>query len=445
MKENIINFYTTLLKSVLVIPDDEGLLSWTMPGASQAPTPCTIGDYRLVLPTDQNLRKGFGKASSRIAFHPISESIILGESDVIKYLKRLIVFRLSFTATTLIKELFKIAANPELHSSLNPDETEFLSRVPEAKPAMVDVIDAVVGKIIGGQKPLINIYLQRNYSLEGKEYRRAAVVNFPIKEELYRDDTSILGVSTSSKKAKRHITAAFEYVLSSLEPETYTTGTDADVAPFMVALLESYYRIAKQLNKITLTFADHLEDAAVLKIPTGWHKHLKHLDDYLDVIPALEGNKGSSEKQTAETNQQVTAVREIKAPTVKKANTIVEDDDDDVILPSAGAKKITVEPITTTVKTTNDDGSVDWGSVMRNRQQAVYQPPVVQQVVYQQPVQQQTNRFMPANIHPAALPQQPVYQYNYGYQQPVQHGYSYQQPVQQGYGYQQPVQQTTRW
>lgn len=327
----LLDFYESFAAALFIQFDEEGLANIVIPDAN--PTPMAIGDNRVVLPTPQILKDGLGAATKRVAFHPLSENIMRGESDIFKFIKRMAAFRFNYTATIIAEELAKIAADPELQAPLNPAQQAFLVLMDQTKPVDLTKVDSINQAVVGGRS-LINMYMQRTYPLDGIEYRRVCMVNFPILDELDRDDKVIFDVDCGSKRAKGQISALFKYIIGDLDPNAYSVGVDSSTAPYLTAMLESFYLLAKQLNSLIKLFGKSVPQLKQLIIPVDWYKQMKHLDAYRDFIRPLAGNEGTTVAgEEVEERVEEKPKRQVKLPSVtpsKPASAKVEEEDDDL-------------------------------------------------------------------------------------------------------------------
>lgn len=432
--KSVIEFYKNVLNSLSVVPTEDGLLSVRFINVfTTTDIPCTLGEHkhRLALPTDENLRKGFGSITSTVGFHPISEVLLHGESDVIKYLKKMVLFRLNAVTLTLTNVLASIAADAESHAGLNAKQSEFLTLLPSVKQDFIESTDSLVKKATQGKCSPLNIYLKRDDTVAGSSYTRVARVNSPLLKEVSKDDNSIAGVMFKSKKSKENFLALFKYILPKIdEVDTYTGYTDAKVAPYFVALMKAYANVANRLNQLVTLFSTQLPNPDELLIDLSWMQSLGEIDSWRDVIPPLAGNEGNVEK-TATGSAPARVAPVTLAPPAH------------LNVPS---HQPTVEPTVAprnAPATEPSSDAVDWSAFSRavNPQPTIapgaYNP--YQALPAQQPV---VNQYAPANVHPSQM----GYNYNPYQANMVQPQYNQQmyQPAQQSMmGYQQPQPQNT--
>lgn len=287
---NIIDLYKSMLQSVNFVVDDNHLISYVI-GNNKVPV--QVSGKRLVLPVHDVLSNPDWNAT--IAFHPLSEAIIRGESPVFRKLKIACLSRLTTVATCLVTELMGIAVDHDYHKKLSPTQNEFLDLIPNVKEETLTKLEKLLDVVsIDGDHRFVNMYIKRGGEWKGKKYQRVCVVDFPLIQELRSEGTYACGVNLTSLKNKKAILALVNYVLPDAEGETYSFGSNSMAAPNLHALLTSYSKIATKLNKITNLFKKHLDNPGELHIELGFDKFIGDLAQYRDMIPSLSGNEGDA-------------------------------------------------------------------------------------------------------------------------------------------------------
>lgn len=305
--EQLLEFYASVLESVYIQTDDDGLLSLELGDGESRPS--FIGERRMVLPTRDMLKTQ--RWDDRVAFHPLSENTGRSDSEVLKKLKDLVNFRLTLTLSTLLTELVEIAADKDYHDKLTPQQSEFLKVIPKASKKTVDDVTEILDRCqTKGERQLAAIYLKRGGNFKGDKFSRVAVTSFPITEEFDNDDRSIFGVKLRVADFKA-LPAVFEYIVPNCQDlEAYSFGSNDMTAPGFHSLMKSFAKIAKKLNKTTHLFRKHLDNPDALKIDVSWEETLSDLTKFRDVIPSLRGNEGKvvdgeEEKPTGPTEEDV--------------------------------------------------------------------------------------------------------------------------------------------
>lgn len=394
----LITLYKSVLSAAGLVASEEGLISMDFDGIL---TPCTIGRNpakRLALPTPSILNNPTW--DTIVAFHPMSESLLRGESEVLRKLKSMLMVRVLSVTSDLAIQLMAIAVNVEAQKKLSPSQHEYLSIIGAVGENTYKDLTKIMGSLtIEKGDQLINMYLKRAGQWKGKGYSRVAITTFPLLEELGTPGKEVFGHNLSSIKNKKAIKALFDFILPGNEdPDKYSYGTNGDVAPYFHAMMSSFSKVAKQLNSITSKFKKHLDDAESLMINVEYDKELNDLGKYRDLVPSLSGNEG---KLLDKAGLEVPAHPEAKAvilnttagkQAVRNAMASIDEAEPEFI----------PEPQNTV--------ALPWQT---QPQQPVYQPqPVQQQLSQQQMFAQQFSQ--PLHLQPAGM--------NYQQQQ-------YQQPM----------------
>ena len=204
--------------------------------------------------------------------------------------------RASKIIADLLVQLMSIAQDKDLHPKLTPDQTEFLTKIPgDIRPVTIDKLTSVI-HACGGKSPhkLVNIYLKRSGRLDGVEYRRLAVVDFPLLEAKTSDELKIFGVNIETKRDKNAIIKLFEWLLPGADAKEFYYGSQDLSAPGFLALCGAYAKLMNRLNKVIATFSQTglIEDSEYLITPMGWVDGLANIDRYRAAIPTLAGNEG---------------------------------------------------------------------------------------------------------------------------------------------------------
>ena len=262
-------------------------------------------------------------------FHPLCEHESRGESKVLKRFRVAMYERITMVICAMMEELMTIAADTKRHADLNNAQAEFLSLVPDADAQMVKNLTAVLSKVNPKDgNHIVNIYLKRNGAmLQGKPYKRAAIISFPFLQEF--DDPkskSIFGVEIR-KKDVAAIQELFRYVVSNVHvTDYYSAGSNSETAPMFDALMKSWLKITEELNHLVWKYRKHLPDYTLLwsdlapfRDAEGNKVSIKEmiadLTVYKGLIPSLAGNDG--ENLTEETAALPTAVMPNLLPTPK--------------------------------------------------------------------------------------------------------------------------------
>lgn len=264
--------------------------------------PFMIGDKRVVLPTSEHLR---GDDNGMVIYHPLSENITRGESDMIKSMRDQIMFKLTVIAVQLISELGRVAATDSEHARLDAASSKYLKAVSGMDARSYEFLKKVILRI--GPEPekrLVSISLRKG-NKDG--VLRAAKFKFPVLDQLLTDEHELLGVKYPSKKARQNLIALFEIVLGDADTRAgYDFGSKNMAAPYFHALMMGFNAFATHLNDVIKKHKKLLgkvvdEDgkelshwlAEDLLIDLTWVEGMDDLAEMRRIVPPQEGNEGS--------------------------------------------------------------------------------------------------------------------------------------------------------
>ena len=405
---NIIDLYTSILDCGSLTTNDEGFVS-----VKHNNSPVLVEGKRLVLPTHKQLSSGGW--DNKMVFHPLSESVLRGESEIIAKMRSVFNIRLNSTFAAIAVNLLSIIASTDEHKKLNPVQSELLSAVGEVDKPTMDAFIKVMTAIIkdSAEKGFINIFLKRGGLIKGKKFSRVGVVTFPFYEELQKQQETYYGVKLRSKDRIVFIQLC-EYILPSLNvEEQYNYGSESRIAPYLDALMGTVLGIASKFNDILETFSKEIDDSEDLVFNAEWVEAFENLEVMLPQIrqiPVQQGNEGKARMDDNTSQEPVSTsqvlqtfqppVQQVQQPFNQFQNQPVQQ------APQQNGLVIT-------------DKGMDFGSLLRNRPQIAgfgqqqqpmmaNQPPppprwAAPQQVYQYP---QQNNFQ----QPQYQPQQPMYQ-----------------------------------
>ena len=284
--KHVNDLYRAILTALGVKVNEKSMLSYM-------DVPCMVDKKRLCLPTPDVL--GASDWGNVIAFHPLAENTLRGESKVFKHLRNLTLVRLTEVCTFLMETLIRLAAETDNHKLLTPAQVSRLSSLEKADNKTLDFLMELRNKIkIEGEYRLVNIYMKRNGELDGKTYSRVAVVTFPLYDALCSTDEKVFGVANMRKTIDRVVLRnLFELILPKIkEPNGYSYGSNSQIAPYFDALMQAYANIMRDLNPVTWEFRKYLKDTPDLHQNLEFMECFDNLAFYRGQIPVLNGNDG---------------------------------------------------------------------------------------------------------------------------------------------------------
>lgn len=295
---NLLDVYKDVLATAGMSADEDGFVSKQL--AATKKKPAVVKDKRLVLPTDAQLRNP--DFSNRVVFHPLSESILRGESEVLTYFRESFMQRLNFIIGYTSICLLDLACSTAKHRELSPEQTEFLLRVREADSDTVERVKKITSEMLVGDatRSFVHIRVQKNGSVKGVKHRRVGVVYFPFYEEIKKvpapkHPNEIYGVKLR-KSDREVLTALMEYIIPGLDkPEEWMFASDSEIAPTLEALMKCIIAVGDPVNSVVELFKDHIEASDDMGINGDWEEDFKDLNALLPqirLIPMQPGNEG---------------------------------------------------------------------------------------------------------------------------------------------------------
>ena len=311
MKSKIIKIYKQLLDSAGLELTNDDLVSFRVvqKDGSLKSMPLTIKGRRLVLPTKEQLSNP--EWDGRVCFHPLSENPSRGESEVLERFRMALNYRLNTVLPTLCMFLLRLAASPDEHKKLDPDQSEFLPLLKNADQKAIDNFQAILSKMPQNTptKQLVALFLRRSAKLDGRDYFRAGIVHFPLFAELQKEENrksgKVHGVELR-KKDFEIFTNLLEYAIPHQgEPNYYSRGSDSRTAPSLHSIMQAYLAVIGPINDKVELLKKILGEDTNLFIPADWAEDFENfapLIPELREMPMLAGNEGTvAEAATAAT------------------------------------------------------------------------------------------------------------------------------------------------
>ena len=295
--EGLMTFYKQVLASVDLQVDDDGLIAFAPAGGEIIPA--AIDGKRWILPTQSALNTR-GIWDECIAFHPLSENFLNGESVVLAKLKAAINLKLGITTAELMAWLVKYAADPEKQNAGNVSvkASKYLKLVPDIKEITAERIEEIIERsAASSDRRFVNLYLKKGGDILDSRYSWVCTATFPFRTELDGEQPKVFGV-TISKKDQKSFKALFDYILPDNDLiETYSAGSKVRSACKFDAVLRSFAKIATRLNEVISSHRKLLPTYKDLLINLDWLETLDQVDKLADVVPPLPHNEGESSRE----------------------------------------------------------------------------------------------------------------------------------------------------
>lgn len=317
-KQMLLNFYEHVLTALGCVITSDGMVSNKETGEPVT----TLSGERLVMPTDDRLSKLAG--SNTVAFHPMSENVILGQSEVIRLTRQLV--NESITHKVLVSMLgiaTAIAGGVEFKSA----QITKLTTVSDIDEKTVKALTKLTQNIDHtSPQRVVNVYLKHGGSIEENSFKRTAFVSWPLYDELVSvcndNGDTVYGISMRKKDVVL-IRSLFELLIPHAgEQDYYSAGSNSKAAPYFHALLSAFANVVGDLNGMTWIFRKVIFDA-VSQTP---HVTLDFIDEfgegdaYRDIIPPLDKNQGNrptgatNDAQVVQNQQQMPQQPQVQQP-----------------------------------------------------------------------------------------------------------------------------------
>lgn len=256
-----------------------------------------VDNLILTLPTSEFLRKP--DWTQFVAFHPLCENNLRGESQVLRTLRNWWMIRLNGAFVALLEGLVTVAADTDGHKRLGAKASEFLSVIKGADEktvkAMSKILDVACTSV---ETRLVSCYLKRGGEWKGDRYNRVCVIDFPILQSIDAQKQTILDQKVARKGDFNELQALIKWVLG-LDPKAdvptenpYTVGTNDMTAPYLTAFLSSMYLLGKRINHLVKLYKKVLPELAEYEYDLSWHEHMGNFKELANLLPAYEGNVG---------------------------------------------------------------------------------------------------------------------------------------------------------
>ena len=310
MNNPLTELYRSILQSMGIVADNEGYLSMVY---NEKKFPWMITDEsgqnktarRMVLTTPFILKNP--DWNSMVAFHPLSEDIMMGMSPVIRKLLEVVNLTLNIRINAFMAELIELATDPRKSKKISPKCADFMVAASEAGDSTPGAYKNMVRNIgmDKGSKRVIAVSVKRGSTLHGKNYSRVGVVKFPIVKDFDDKHTtnsagkevadySIFGAKMT-KKDRNAIRNIFTWVFpdSVIRPEEYCVGTNSMVAPYFDVLVRTYATVCRRINDVVGMFGKALPNAESHLTDLSWLPEIDNLSKFNGMLPTpLEFNIG---------------------------------------------------------------------------------------------------------------------------------------------------------
>ncbi len=306
-KKNLIQIYKDILSTAWMSANEKGVISHLIDPETGEKSPVMIEDNTdnkkkktAVLPIKENL---VGLDSNEfLVIHPLNENPSKPASPVVDFLRRMMSVRLNWVLSTMLPELLVFASSPAKHDLLKPEQLDILTCLADAgkdsASKFLKLLEASKAKN-GHFATIVSVYLTRGGVVNEKTYHRAAIVKFTLYEELVKagSDNVVMGVKLS-KKDRDLFKKLFERVIPGIDnPQHYSTGSNANVAPFMDSMMNTFLKLFSITNDMVENYKVVFSIPNLMTVPMEWSDELMDIDSLSSIVrlvPPQRGNEGDS-------------------------------------------------------------------------------------------------------------------------------------------------------
>lgn len=273
--------------------------------------PVMVEGCRLTEPSIEQLRSN--DRSSKIFFHPLSESIFHPTSPVHDHLRKSLNIRCNTLFAVIGLELLNLAVSTDQHHKLDPRESgahETISKLGTVTEKTVQTFSKIVlSAARDAQRTFCYFYINKGGRWKGDKYARVGVTSFDLYDELVKnagqDKVKILNVSISKKDIDVLINLYKCIFPDIADKEAYNLGVNNDTAPSFVAIMKTSLILMERYNDLIEMFGKHFTvdvGSVIGGINLEWVEPIND-DTILPVlrrkVPPQKGNTGSTYTTTS--------------------------------------------------------------------------------------------------------------------------------------------------
>lgn len=245
---NLIELYTSILKYCGIAVVQDGYMEFTF-GTPESKD-VTVTGKRLVLPLPTHLKQG---SDETIIFHPATEYVNRGETEVVKMIRSTIAVRINMAVMAMVDKLLVILESTELQKQMEPQQRELLAAVSGIKREKTEegklrkkAAAFVVKHIDKIDRLFVSIYLKKNGVVNDVKHTRVGVVTFPI-FKLIEETTDL------TKDEKKILTDLLNFIFEGSREETCTSHngySDSQMCPWFDCLLNTAANLTLRIEEL---------------------------------------------------------------------------------------------------------------------------------------------------------------------------------------------------
>ena len=259
---NLIEFYTKVLEGFNLQVSDDGFIR--VRGGDEV---LMCAGKTLVLPLPEHINSAFttdedGKTVvAKVLYNPINEDIVRGDSASLKTTKLFAEQHLGFSIACVGELLLRLACDKNLQQSTKLEINKFMKDILVGGGQNIkQIIDektvtnwtTICNEFTKNGDALVEIFLKKKGTHDGKEYNRLAVMHSKLYDELLKadKDTPVGGIKLRNKDLAIFKTI-FPYILGELsEDNTICVGSNNAESPAFVSLMILYLKRMERISKL---------------------------------------------------------------------------------------------------------------------------------------------------------------------------------------------------
>lgn len=293
--QELAKLYSTLLGAIGVEAKADGSLHQVLDGDEQ---PFIVKGLQVYLPTNEVVTN---YNDSLAVFHPIGESLIKGESPMLQGLRSMAMRYLTFVILNTVDAVLSLAVDNSAVSQLNPSQIEWLKCANGADETTLKNWKSIMRRIDPTTpNRAITIFLKRGAELgDGHKFARIAIVNFNLYNELLERSNQVYGVRVR-KSDINVLVNIFEAIFEHINVQDhYSRGSDSNVSPYLLAMIEAIDAVIKPLNKVNWMFRKPFKQLKSYDLhrEADFMKEFKNVMQYRDVLPFMPLNDGDDNER----------------------------------------------------------------------------------------------------------------------------------------------------
>lgn len=275
MTDRVISLYRNMLTSLGFKISTNDVIKIAMNGEEVQ----LVSDGKpIVLPTYNNLKS----PSNKLFFHPLREDIAGGEPKVLETLRKAMSVRFNIIFSSLAIDILSLLASPTLRNKIKSEQSDMAIAIGEVEETVVKKITQLTVAMAkkDPHKSFISMYNRRGAMVDGKTYKRACFVSFPLYTELLKDEDKVFGVKVTNTQ-KETFLKLLRFMFPGIEDDDmYSTGSNSKIAPFFDAFMKTVVKLQDTINNILEIYGNILNTSPEYKADiSSWYSEFENMDN----------------------------------------------------------------------------------------------------------------------------------------------------------------------